>query len=92
MLSNLKAVGIFFKFSPKRQRSLEQCVELENEHRSVADEELIRAKKLCDMRWVERHTALADFLDMYHAVVHCLEVISGQSPHPATEEAVQKYE
>lgn len=42
MLSDLKAIGLFFKFSPKRQRCLEQSIQIKNEKRSEAGEEPIR--------------------------------------------------
>ncbi|XP_062512637.1 52 kDa repressor of the inhibitor of the protein kinase-like [Corticium candelabrum] len=93
MLSDLKAVGLFFKYSPKRQRTLEQSVEQENTKRTSAGEKPIRAQKLkllCETRWVERHTALKDFRDMYFALVHCLQVISGQII--ATPTAASKYD
>ena len=93
MLFDLKAVGLFFKYSPKRQRTLEQNVEQENTKRTSAGEKPIRAQKLkllCETRWVERHTALKDFRDMYFALVHCLQVISGQII--ATPTAASKYD
>ncbi|XP_062512673.1 52 kDa repressor of the inhibitor of the protein kinase-like [Corticium candelabrum] len=93
MLSDLKAVGLFFKYSPNRQRTLEQSVEQENTKRTSAGEKPIRAQKLkllCETRWVERHTALKDFRDMYFALVHCLQVISGQII--ATPTAASKYD
>ena len=93
MLSDLKAVGLFFKYSPKRQRTLEQSVEQENTKRTSAGEKPIRAQKLkllCKTCWVERHTALKDFRDMYFALVHCLQVISGQII--ATPTAASKYD
>ncbi|XP_065199035.1 uncharacterized protein LOC135830743 [Sycon ciliatum] len=81
MLSDLKALGVFFKYSPKRQRTMEASMEAENAKRKAANQPPIRAQKLkllCETRWVERHTALTDFRELYPAVVHCLQVISGQ--------------
>ena len=87
MISDLKSVGLFFKYSPKRQRAMEVSISAENSKRSEADQPPIRAEKvkmLCETRWVERHTALTDFRELYPAVVHCLQVISGQA-QAATE-------
>ena len=79
MLSDLKSLGIFFKYSPKRQRQLECSVQSVNSTRADKNQPLIPAiklKLLCETRWVERHIALFDFNRLYEAVVHCLESIS----------------
>ena len=78
MLSDLKSLEFFFKYSPKRQRYLERSVELLNSKRTATHEPLIpklKLKLLCETRWVERHTALNDFKLLYDAVVYTLECI-----------------
>ena len=78
MLSDLKSGGIFFKYSPKRQRYLERSVELLNSKRTATHEPLIsklKLKLLCETRWVEHHTALNDFKLIYEAFVYTLESI-----------------
>ena len=35
-------------------------------------------KTLCDTRWVERHTALEDFVNQYDDIVTCFEAIVQQ--------------
>ena len=50
MISDLKSVDLFFKYSPKCQRAMEAII-----------------------------SALTDFRELYPAVVHCLQVISGQA-------------
>ena len=79
MLSDLKSLGIFFKYSPKRQRHLETSVDELNSKKAAANESLIpklKLKLLCETRWVECHTALNDFNLLYEAVVYTLESIS----------------
>ena len=76
MMASLKSVGLFFQYSPKRQRQLERSIEEENDEAT----ELVRTKKvktLCETRWVERHTALSDFSNLYPAVLSCLDKIAG---------------
>ena len=60
MLSDLKAVGIFFKYYPKRQRGLEQAVIKVNAKRNNKGLSPLsfKAKVMCEARWVERHTVL----------------------------------
>ena len=79
MLSDLKLLGIFFKYSPKRHRQLECSVQSVNSTRADKNQPLIPAVKLkllCETRWGEWHIALFDFNRLYEAVVHCLESIS----------------
>lgn len=35
-----------------------------------------KIKPICETRWVERHSALMDFEDLYEPLIHCLERIS----------------
>ena len=78
MLENLKAVGLFFQYSPKRQRQLEEEITDLNEGR--ADPLKIRkVKTLCETRWVERHTSLQDFNQSYSALLICFENISSNA-------------
>lgn len=54
-----------------------------NQQRSSQSLQLVPGKKiklLCETRWVEGHTAVTDFRDMYEAVVHCLSATSGDIP------------
>ena len=46
----------------------------------------MKLKLLSATRWVERHTAIFDFIITIHeAVIYCLEVISGQPPPPSAD-------
>ena len=76
MLDTLKQLGIFFKYSPKRSRRLEQAIEEVNESRPAPN----RIKKnkfgmFCETRWVEKHTTLHDFDAMYEPLLVCLDAI-----------------
>ena len=71
MISTMQVLGIFFKYSPKRQRKLEASIsELASEHNLK-----YKIKPLCETRWVERHTAFEDLFTLYAPLLHCLESI-----------------
>ena len=75
MFSTMQALGIFFKYSPKRQRKLEEAI-------AEADKEGCLKKKikpLCETRWVERHTAFDDLNQLYKPLLNCLESIQSNS-------------
>ncbi|XP_071835292.1 52 kDa repressor of the inhibitor of the protein kinase-like [Apostichopus japonicus] len=85
MLDAVKQVGLFFRYSPKKQTCLEASIDKINRERressAVPDQGagLINKRKvkmLCETRWVERHTALQDLDDMFEAVIDCLASIS----------------
>ncbi|VDI45245.1 Hypothetical predicted protein, partial [Mytilus galloprovincialis] len=79
ILENTKQLGIFFKYSPKRQHYLEESFDAVNISRKENKEELLKRyklKTLCETRWVKRHTTLEHWYHIYEAVVHCLTTIS----------------
>ena len=68
MVSTIKMLGIFFKYSPKCQQKLKQSIT------EIATESFKKKiKPLCETHWVERHTA---FVHCLESIVHCLESIS----------------
>ena len=79
MLNVIKTVGILFKYSPKKQVLLEECVEsfnrgaVENGTKTMY---LRKVKLLCDSRWVERHTSIFDFCTSFGVIIYCLEIIT----------------
>lgn len=76
MLDSMKQLGIFFRYSPKRSRRLEQAVATVNEGKPK--EHIITKSKMkifCETRWVEKITTLQDFEDMYEALLICLDAI-----------------
>ena len=76
MLDSLKQLGMFFKYSPKRSRRLEQAIEDFNSHESPANQ--IKKTKFglfCETRWVEKHTTLLDFDLLYKPLLSCLDAI-----------------
>ena len=79
MLNVIKTVGIFFKYSPKKQVLLKECVEsfkrgaLENGIKAIY---LRKVKLLCDTRWVERHASIFDFCTLFRVIIYCLEIIT----------------
>ena len=79
MLNVIKTVGILFKYSPKKQVSLDECVEssnrgaVENGTKTIY---LRKAKLLCDTRWVERHTSIFYFCSLLGVIIYCLDIIT----------------
>ena len=93
MVSNLKALGVFFKYSPKRQRAVEDAVVTINEQRHANNEALIaptKFKMLCDTRWVERHTAFETFHELYEALLYCLDDIGRNGERNWDAESISK--
>ena len=90
MVSTMQSLGLFFKFSPKRQRLLEKFIEdMTNVDVSFAKD---KVKPLCETRRVERHTAFNDLASLYDTVLLCLEKIFVNTvpdtkfdPHSPTE-------
>ena len=89
MLFDLQALGVFFKYSPKRQRCLETCtavLNLDRKQKGKLEICSLTLKLLSATRWVERHIAISDFIKIYEATIYCLEVICGQSPVPSIDQ------
>ena len=89
MLPDLQALGVFFKYSPKRQRCLETCTAVLNlDQKQDGKSEIcsLKLKLLSATSRVERHTAISDFIKIYEAIIYCLEVICGQSPVPSIDQ------
>lgn len=76
MVCLMQSVGLFFKFSAKRQHTFEIAVEeickKRNESPSTMKKKL---KPLCETRWVERHTAFIDLQTLYEPLLDCLDGI-----------------
>ena len=82
-VSDLKAVGIFFKHSPKRQRRIEE-EEVKEVNARRSDEghpplSSFKAKLMYETGWVEQHTVLAESAEMYEPTAVCLEAIGSNS-------------
>ena len=75
MMSCVDSIARFFHNSPKRQLCLERwIIDIYPE-----SEKRRKLKEVCRTRWVERHEAYEVFIDLFMAVVSCLEEIA-QSP------------
>lgn len=82
MIESTKQLGIFFKYSPKRQNTLETSLTAVNNQRQQDGCTLIKCyklKTLCETRWVERHTTLQNISHIYEAIVHCLTAITSRN-------------
>ena len=74
MLDTVKQVGIFFRYSRKKQHCLEKVVDEVNQKRNTEADvggrgthfiNMKKVKPLCDTRWVERHAALHELVIMF---------------------------
>ena len=60
VVSVMQTVGIFFKYSPKRQQKLKQSIT------EVATESFKKkVKPLCETRWGGRHMVFTDLSQLY---------------------------
>ena len=71
-------LGVFFKYSSKRQRQLEQAIELINTERKTSPKAIttMKMKPMCETRWVEKHKCLDDFYELFEALINCMEAIA----------------
>ena len=66
----MQMLDIFFKYSSKRQRKLEQFI------KKIATESLKKkVKPLCETRWVEKQTVFTDLSQLCKSIVLCLKAI-----------------
>ncbi|CAC5424739.1 unnamed protein product [Mytilus coruscus] len=82
MIESTKQLGIFFKYSPKRQNKKETSITAVNNERQQDGCTMIKCfklKTLCETRWVERHTTLQNIAHIYEAIVHCLTAITSRN-------------
>jgi hypothetical protein len=76
MLTTVKQVGLFFKYSCKKQRHLEMSIKSANASKPKEEKtKLQKVKVLCETRWVERHTNLEHFQELYEPMLDCLDAI-----------------
>lgn len=69
LMENLKQLGIFFKYSPKRQHILRQLL--------PEDVRVRKVKLLCETRWVERHTTFTELRTLHPYVIKALGSMKG---------------
>ena len=72
MMDFSDSVCRFYKFSPKRQASLEKFVDNEFVRTKTTKYKL---KEMCRTCWVERHDAFEVFCELFIVVVKCLQNI-----------------
>ena len=75
MVSTIQALGIFFKYFPKRQRKLEEAKAEANKGGCLKK----KIRPLCEIRWVERHTAFDDLNQLYKPLLNGFESIESNS-------------
>ena len=74
MIGIINKVSLFFQAHPKRQRKLEEAIDV-----SVPTSSVHKLKDLCRTRWVERIDAVQRFKDLFCPIVCCFESISTES-------------
>ena len=72
LVSTMQLLSVFFKYSPKRHRKLENFISQVASNQNIK----IKVKPLCETRWVERHTVFEDLRELYGYVLLCLESIT----------------
>ena len=79
MVSAVTRVGLFFKYSLKRQRHLETCINAYSAELKEVGKTPLRKDKIktmCETRWIESHSTMEDFDDLYPALCNCLDDIA----------------
>ena len=76
-------IFLFFDFSPKRQKFLEVVLA-----EYAPDTRHEKLKGLCKTRWVERHTCLETFLELYKFIIACLCAMCKPDDYPAVQQQV----
>ena len=71
MIGVVNRVSLFFSAHPKRQRKLEEAIDITQPESSVH-----KLKDLCWTRWLERIDALDRFHVLHSSIVACMEKIS----------------
>ena len=77
-------MAFFFKYSPKRQRYLEESItEYNTELRELGRKEIHKSKikTMCQTRWVEKHTSMEDLDVLYSAFIQCFDLIVSNNDH-----------
>ena len=74
MIGIINKVSLFFQAHPKRQRKLEEVIDV-----SVPTFSVHKLKDLCHTRWVQRIDAVQRFKDLFRPIVCCFESISTES-------------
>ena len=77
MICAMISLGIYFKYSPKRQRALERSIESHNDLDETAKPILkSKVKPLCETRWIERHTSFTQLQELYEPIIETLQLIA----------------
>ena len=76
----LREVSLFFANSPKRQLHLESVIN-DTPAESINESRKKKLVSLCRTRWVQWHTALVTFADLFSAVVDTIEDTAGDHAH-----------
>ena len=80
-------IFLFFDFSRKRQKFLEVVLA-----EYAPDTRHEKLKGLCKTRWVERHTCLETFLELYEFIVVCLCAMCTPDDYTAVQQQVWDWE
>lgn len=70
-IGTIKSIGSFLKLSAKRTALLQEKIK-----QKCPEANWSRLVLMCETRWVEKHTALMRFKEIYTAIIECLEDLS----------------
>lgn len=73
-VGTIKSVSNYLRESPHRCQVLKEKIQ-----ENLPQERAVKAKKLCDTRWVERHDGILHFLTILPATVEALDELSTTS-------------
>ena len=77
----------FFSRSAKRSRLLEETINALQEENEMFVTKRRRLKHLCETRWIERHESLLAVVELFPAIVRCLEDMQVDSNAPTARNA-----
>ena len=80
----INEVFLFFDNSPKRQLFFIDVLKV-----YIPNARYEKLSGLCKTRWVERHTCLETFLELYEIVVYCLGAIVNIAEYPELAQTVE---
>jgi hypothetical protein len=67
-VDNIQEIITFFRASPKRMLLLKTTL-----MKVLPNSKSFRLKSVCETRWIERHDAILQFLELYDVIINCLD-------------------
>ncbi|KAF0752713.1 52 kDa repressor of the inhibitor of the protein kinase-like, partial [Aphis craccivora] len=74
VVGNIQEVITFFRSSPKRILLLKTTL-----MKVLSNSKSCRLKSVCETRWIERHDAIIQFLELYDTIINCLDELGNSN-------------